>query len=179
MQFAVTEGIFTFVRMENEKLIYIKTVSPTDPEVIKLIELLNQYQIGLYGIKYCTLESPEQLLKNKAFMLGAFFGATLAGIGGIKLLDTYAEIKRMYITEDFRGAGIADQILHELEEYAWQNNIRTVRLETGTLHHSAQRLYERRGYTKTERFGDYPPNPISVFYEKRLLDNEQINIIPK
>jgi putative acetyltransferase len=148
--------------------IIFKSVYPTDKDVIKLIEKLNQYQIALYRIEDCTLESPESLQNNHAFMIGAFSNNILVGIGAVKLLDTYAEIKRMYVDEQYRGLSIAENILQKLEVYSKQNNIETIRLETGNKHFAALRLYKKSGYYEIERFGNYKTNGISVFFEKQL-----------
>src|SRR4051812_37878322 len=120
--------------MQSTEQITIKQISPLDENVIQLIEKLNAYQVALYGIEYCTLESPEDLEKNKAFMVGAYIKNILTGIGAIKIVTDYAEIKRMYTHEDYRGKRIAEKIINALEEYAAKNHIHKILLETGNLH---------------------------------------------
>ncbi|ANE49650.1 hypothetical protein [Flavisolibacter tropicus] len=75
--------------------IIIKQVDPADTQVLKLIGKPDAYQISLYGIEKCNLESPKSLNKNDAYMLGAFSGDQLVGIGGVKIIDSYSEIKRI------------------------------------------------------------------------------------
>jgi putative acetyltransferase len=144
----------------------IKPVLPTNPQVVALIEKLNHYQVGLYGIEACNLETPQSLEKNNAFMLGAYFDEYLAGIGAIKLLDGYAEIKRMYVEEDYRGLSVAENILSTLEAYTKQNGVYKLFLETGNLQHAAIRFYKKSGYLEVESFGKYKPNNVSVYFEK-------------
>jgi len=43
------------------------------------------------------------------------------------------------------------------------------RLETGASSHAARTLYLSTGYTVCLPFGDYSPDPLSVFMEKHLL----------
>jgi GNAT superfamily N-acetyltransferase len=86
----------------------IRKVIPTEKSVKHLIQKLDTYQIGLYGIEQCNLESPESLHKQECYMLGAFGGTDLIGIGGVKLFETYGEIKRMYVDDSYRGRGIAE-----------------------------------------------------------------------
>ena len=145
-----------------------KQVLPLDENVIALIEKLNQYQINLYGREKCSLDSPEVLQQSQAFMVGAYANELLIGIGAVKFFDDYAEIKRMYIEENFRGLSIAEHILTRLEEHAAKNGIHKICLETGTLHHAAQKFYQKMGYTSIERFGNYPLNEVSVFLGKDL-----------
>lgn len=146
----------------------IRQVQPTDIYVRTLIEKLNQYQIGLYGLDPCNLETAESLENNKAFMLGAYIEEVLVGIGAVKLLEGYAEIKRMYVVESYRGLAIAESILHTLEEHVQQRGIDRIFLETGYLQQAAIRLYKRLGYSQVESFGTYKPNQVSVYFGKTL-----------
>jgi putative acetyltransferase len=43
-----------------------------------------------------------------------------------------------------------------------------LRLETGIHQHQAIRLYERWGFQRIEAFPPYQPDPVSLFYEKRI-----------
>jgi putative acetyltransferase len=146
----------------------IKQVHPTDVQVGTLIEKLNQYQVGLYGVDACNLETAESLEKNKAYMLGAYVEEVLVGIGAVKLLEGYAEIKRMYVVESYRGLAIAESILHTLEAYVQQSGIDRIFLETGYLHHAAISFYKKLGYAQVESFGTYKPNQVSVYFGKTL-----------
>ncbi|MBT1701529.1 GNAT family N-acetyltransferase [Fulvivirgaceae bacterium PWU4] len=148
----------------------VKQVLPTDKDVVSLIEKLNEYQIGLYGLAACNLESPESLLVNNAFMVGAFMEDTLIGIGAVKIVDTYAELKRMFVREEYRGLPCATLILTELENYARSKGIAVVFLETGNQHHAAIRFYKRMGYREVDSFGAYRPNDVSVYFSKELIN---------
>jgi putative acetyltransferase len=145
-----------------------RTVPPTDPQVVSLIEKLNIYQEELYGAENCNLETPESLLANKALMIGAYAGNNLAGIGGIKLLRDHAEVKRMFVEENYRGLGIAESILKRLESYAQKNGVREICLETGNLHSAALAFYRKLGYEPVESFGNYKPNSVSLYFSKKV-----------
>ena len=151
--------------------IAIKQVRPTDEKVRDLIEKLNQYQISLYGIEHCNLESPEMLEANQAIMLGAFQNDTLVGIGAIKIMGFYAEIKRMYVDENYRGQSIAADLLNRLENIAQTNSIYHIYLETGNQHHAAIRFYKKQGYSQVESFGYYRPNGVSIYFQKQLASS--------
>jgi putative acetyltransferase len=55
-----------------------------------------------------------------------------------------------------------------LEERAYQDGIRVLRLETGIHQHESLGLYFARGYTQRSPFGGYLGDPHSVFLEKLL-----------
>ena len=94
---------------------------------------------------------------------------TPVGCGGVKIFGSdYAEIKRMYIRPQFRGLGLAKLMLDHLAAYARSRGIAILRLETGIAQREAIGLYERAGFQLIPPFGEYKPDPLSRFYEKRI-----------
>jgi putative acetyltransferase len=164
-------SIFNYLIMDTPKELHLefKPVLPIDSDVAKLIAKLDQYQINLYGIEACNLEPPTSLIKNNAFMIGAFVNNILCGIGSIKFVDDYAEVKRMFVEEHCRGLAIAEKLLNILEQHAMQNGVTKLFLETGNLHHAAIKFYIKNGFKEIESFGKYQPNSVSVYFEKSLL----------
>jgi putative acetyltransferase len=95
------------------------------------------------------------------------------GCGGVALDDGYAEIKRMFVREAWRGQGIAQALLARLREVAAEAGRTVLRLETGVFQPAAIRLYERAGFTPCPAFGAYAAMPAasigrSLFYEMRI-----------
>lgn len=82
--------------------------------------------------------------------------------------DGDAEIKRMYVTVEARGLGLARRILAELEESARTAGRTRMVLETGTRQPEAIALYRSSGYTDCARFGHYRNDPLSVCLAKPL-----------
>jgi ribosomal protein S18 acetylase RimI-like enzyme len=74
----------------------------------------------------------------------------------------------MYVRPEFRGMGFAKLMLNHLSDYAREQGISLLRLETGIHQHEAIGLYERMGFQRVPPFGDYKPDPNSVFFEKAL-----------
>lgn len=152
--------------MHTPKPITISPISPADAQVQLLISKLDHFQIELYGRENCHLDSIETLLKSGAHMLGAFSDKQLVGMGAVKIMSGYAEIKRMYVEESHRGLGIAESILSRLEIYAVEQGENRICLETGIYHEAAMRLYKKLGYKVIDQFGEYKINGLSVFFEK-------------
>lgn len=147
--------------------VIIQRVAASQPEVRALVLQLDQLQISLYGLEACNLE-PLDLLEQHGVIFGAYVGATLVGIGALKVLVGYAEIKRFYFLAEHRGRGGAAQLIARLESYARARGVDAVCLETGHLQRAAIRFYEKAGYRSVERFGAYTPNPVSVYMKKTL-----------
>ncbi len=150
-------------------MITLKPISPADTEVQDLITKLNTFNLSLYNAVDCHLESPEQLINNKATMVGAYLDGRLTGMGALKQMEGYAEVKRMFVEPEQRGKGLAEKILKTLEEIAVKNGNSIVRLETGSKHTAAIKFYSRMGYYRIKQFGDYPVNDVSVLMEKLLM----------
>jgi putative acetyltransferase len=78
------------------------------------------------------------------------------------------EVKSMWVEPHHRGAGLGRALLAAVEATAHELGIRTLRLETGIHQAAAMELYRGAGYREIGPFGDYKPDPLSIFREKRL-----------
>jgi len=91
------------------------------------------------------------------------------GCGAIKKFDEQSmEVKRMFVLADFRGKGVADQILNELEKWASELSALRCVLETGKRQHEAVRFYQRSGYKPISNYGQYIGVENSLCFEKKL-----------
>lgn len=98
-------------------------------------------------------------------------GGELVGCGAIKKLDDdHAEVKSMRTAPDRRRSGIASVILEHIFAEAKAKGFTRLSLETGATEPflPARKLYERAGFTYCGPFGDYQPDPHSVFLTKEL-----------
>jgi DNA-binding MarR family transcriptional regulator/GNAT superfamily N-acetyltransferase len=77
-----------------------------------------------------------------------------------------AEIKRMWVAHDWRGAGLGARLLRRLEDVARDLGHREVRLDTNLTLTEAVAMYERAGYVEIERYNDNPY--AQAFFAKRL-----------
>jgi putative acetyltransferase len=143
---------------------------PDTPDAITLITELEALLSPLYPSESRHGLSVEQLLaEDVAFFLLRSNGIP-ASCGGIKLFGAeYGEIKRMYVRPQFRGLGFGRSILNHLADYARSQGIALLRLETGVHQREAIGLYVRMGFHRIPPFGHYKEDPLSLFYEKRLI----------
>lgn len=131
---------------------------------------LDAYLEALYPPESNHILGVEALLQPHVRFVHAVSGGVLVGCGAVLLYpEEYAEIKRMFVVPECRGRGVGMQILRYLEELAAAAGCRFARLETGIYQPEAIHLYERAGYRVIEAFGSYTKDPLSVFYEKRLV----------
>jgi len=143
---------------------------PNTIDAIQLISELDAYLPPLYPAESRHGFSVGKLLQEAVAFFVMRYETVPAGCGGIKLFDTeYGEVKRMYVRSQFRGLGFGKQMLDHLAEYALQQGVEMLRLETGIYQLEAISLYERFGFERIPPFGDYKADPLSVFFEKRLV----------
>lgn len=91
------------------------------------------------------------------------------GCGAIKAFAPEAmEVKRMYTLPEYRGKGIAQAILKNLETWSAELGYQKCVLETGKRQPEAIALYEKCGYQKTANYGQYIGIENSVCFEKTL-----------
>ena len=152
-----------------EEALHIKQESPNQPDVMALISDLDAYQASLYppearyALDLASLSQPNVLFavardqQNKAL-----------GCGAIVLNDSYGEVKRLFVSPEASGQGVAQQLIATLETSAYQSGCRTLMLETGPYQPDAIAFYRKQGYGTCGPFGDYPDHPLSVFMSKYL-----------
>ncbi len=149
--------------------VVIALTDPADPSVRVLIEALDAYMIPLYPAESNHLLDIETLRRPEMRFFAARVDAQTLGCGGCWLHEDYAEIKRVYVSPQARGLGLAKRLMDRIEDEARAAGMTVARLETGIHQPEAIGLYRKLGYALREAFGDYPTDdPNSVFMEKRL-----------
>lgn len=155
---------------DNDNLM-VSGESPHDKECLDLLaqlqtELSEKYPDELRG----TPLIPEELTAAGAAFLVARRDGQPVGCGAIRPFEPgVAEVKRMFVVHEARGRGIGRVILEHLETFARNFGYRAVRLETGLKQPEAIGLYKSAGYHRAPCYGPYRENPMSVCFEKELL----------
>jgi putative acetyltransferase len=139
------------------------------PDVAPLIEASDAFASALYPPESNHFVDIAALCDPTVVFLVARTAGRAIGCGAV-LRDPrgWGEIKRMFVDAEARGQKIGMRILAELERIAAAEGLRLLRLETGIHSAGALATYRRAGYRECPPFGDYCPDPFSVFMEKRL-----------
>jgi putative acetyltransferase len=147
----------------------IRPERPDQPDVVRLIEALDAYANALYPPESNHLLDIASLCAPAVTFLVVRDGTEAVGCGAV-LRDArgWGEVKRMYVRPDQRGRGVGRDLLSEVEGIARANGLPLLRLETGIHNTEALALYRRAGFVECGPFGDYAPDPLSVFMEKRV-----------
>ena len=149
--------------------IEFREAAPGDPVTLRLAQAMRAEveERGAHNGAKRPNRSLADAISADSDRLVAYAGQEPVGIGALRLAGTdTAEIKRMYVVPEYRGAGVAKRILEELERRARRRGLRAIRLDTNARLVEANRMYTEAGYREIE---DYNSNPrANRWYEKLL-----------
>ena len=141
--------------------------TPDQPEVHDLLRQADANSASLYPAESRFGSTVEALLCLNVRFFVARAGGVALGCGGYAVEPGgWAELKRIFVTPSARGQGVGLALLQAIEEAARREDVTCLRLETGVKSVDAIGLYRRLGFTDRGPFGDYGPDPLSVFMEK-------------
>ncbi|MBI1257548.1 MAG: GNAT family N-acetyltransferase [Chloroflexi bacterium] len=143
---------------------------PDSADAMTLIAELDAILMPIYAPESRHGFSVDKLLAQGVLFFVIRVDGVPAACGGLKLDDDYGEVKRMYVRPQFRGSGLGRLMLDRLAAATQAHGMSLLRLETGIYQKEAISLYERYGFQRIPPFGDYFDDPVSLCYEKRLVD---------
>ncbi|NTH18671.1 GNAT family N-acetyltransferase [Agrobacterium rhizogenes] len=150
-------------------MLTIAVEPPRQDGVIRLLDMSSAYAESLYPaesnhlLDLSSLEKPEV-----TFWVARLDGNIVGCCSLVEAGDGTAEIKRMFVDPIARGQKVALRLMEVLEGMAAERKLTAVRLETSIYQPEAIALYRKSGYVEIEPFGDYTPDPLSLFMEKTL-----------
>jgi GNAT superfamily N-acetyltransferase len=156
----------------------LRDVPLDHPDAQELVRRALAFYVELYGGEDggdADPTHPEHFVPPQGrFFVGYLDGSPVAAGGwrrsGLSRLgtDRTAEIKRMYVTDELRGRGLARAVLSHLEATAREAGFEALVLSTGAPQVAAVRLYSSAGYELIEPFGLYAASPACRCFAKRL-----------
>ena len=164
---------------EADLLVRAATVrfEPVDPASPLARDMVGRYfaEIGRrFGFEPSGETEKDALLlapPTGVFVVALSDGEPVA-CGGLQTIaplvdgQSVVEFKRMWVHDDWRGAGLGSRLLRHLEDQARELGHDTARLDTNAALTEAIGMYQRAGYRAIDRYND---NPWAThFFEKRL-----------
>lgn len=160
----LAEALATADLLVRAATISLREVAPTDPAAVDaagryFAELDRRFPSGF---------DPGDPDHTGTFLLATSDGGPVA-YGGVRDLGDgrTGEIKRMWVHESWRGAGLGSRMLRELEALAARLGHDRVVLDTNGTLTEAIAMYERAGYSPVARYNDNPY--AEAFFEKSLV----------
>jgi len=141
------------------------------PQVHALLQehLANMYELSppesVHALDLSKLRSPDITFWS------VWDGETLVGCGALReLTRSEGEVKSMRTPRGMRRRGAGRAVLVHIIEEAKRRGYRRLSLETGSADAflPARTLYKNFGFTDCGPFGDYQPDPNSMFMTLEL-----------
>lgn len=143
--------------------------TPQQDEVAALLGELDAYLRDLYPPESNHFLDAGRLAAPDVRFFVARRQGRAVGCGALRVDPSgYGEVKRMYVTPPARGLGAGRGLLAVIEADARRAGLGLLRLEAGVHQPEALALYAAAGFVRRGPFGDYAPDPLSVFMEKAL-----------
>ncbi|CAN5298117.1 hypothetical protein BH09ACT5_BH09ACT5_16670 [soil metagenome] len=147
------------------------TVSIESPRAEGVAELLRageEFGAALYPSDENFFLPLEELERPGVTVFVAREDGRALGMAALVGAGSDPELKRLFVHDDARGRGLAGVLLDAVELHARDAGARVIRLETGNRSTAALALYEKRGYLRIPRFGEYAESESSVCMELAL-----------
>ncbi|MEH2322710.1 MAG: GNAT family N-acetyltransferase [Nostoc sp.] len=137
-----------------------------------LINRMYQELTSLYGDTADGKFPPLDFSQPKSVFVIVWIQSQPIACGAVvPLAEEIGEIKRMFVESAWRGRGVAKIVLADLERRAQIFGYCSLRVETGIYQQPAIRLYESAGYQSIAAYGRYVRNPVSVCFEKQIIES--------
>ncbi|WP_298883238.1 GNAT family N-acetyltransferase [uncultured Polaribacter sp.] len=137
-------------------------------DFIKLVKKLDAYLKITDGDEHDFYNQYNNIdvLKNVVVI---YVNDVAVGCGAIKRFnESSMEVKRMFVSIENRGQGIAKKIVLELEVWAKELGYKSCVLETGKRQIEAVNFYHKCNYKVIPNYGQYKAMDNSICFEKQL-----------
>ncbi|MGV8895148.1 MAG: GNAT family N-acetyltransferase [Rhodoglobus sp.] len=138
------------------------------PDVEEMLRAGEQFALSVYPAEECFMLDIGELDRPGVTVWVARRDGVALGMATLVMGRSFPELKRLFVYEHARGAGVAGDLLDVLEKHARDASAGVIRLETGDRSDAAVALYEKRGYRHIPRFGEYTDSASSVCMELTL-----------
>ena len=147
----------------------VKTNSE-NPDFIALVKALDRYLKTTDGDEHAFYNQFNNIDVLKHVVI-AYKDNIPVGCGAFKAFNdnNTAEIKRMFTVHNYRGQGIARNILKTLELLVKESGFSALVLETGTRQIEAVSFYKNCEYSIIPNYGQYKDMENSLCF-KKILD---------
>lgn len=156
----LAESLATADLLVRAATVHLRDVPPDDPAAVDAVgryftELARRFSDGFDAAQ--GAHDAEAMGPGAGVFVVATSDGRPVACGGLQVLAPgVAEIKRMWVADDWRGAGLGSRMLRHLEQRARDLGHGRVVLDTNATLTEAIAMYARAGYQPVERYNDNP-----------------------
>jgi DNA-binding MarR family transcriptional regulator/GNAT superfamily N-acetyltransferase len=165
----LSDALATADLLVRAATVRLEETAPTDPRAVRAMAAYFAEIGERFGFEPgdAWQEDAASMAAPDGFFVVATSDGRPVACGGVQTLpDGAAEIKRMWVHDGWRGAGLGARLLRHLEDLAHARGHGVVRLDTNDTLTEAVAMYQRAGY---RAIGPYNENPWArCWFEKAL-----------
>jgi DNA-binding MarR family transcriptional regulator len=162
----LTDALATADLLVRAATVHLLEVGPDHPVAAQAIALY----FAELDRRFPSGFDPGRPDRDGTYLVATSEGRPVACGGVLDLGGGVAEIKRMWVHPEWRGAGLGSRLLGELEGLAARLGHNVVRLDTNGTLTEAIAMYEHAGY---RRIGRYNDNPYAEAWFEKSLSSDQ------
>lgn len=155
--------------MLNSKVQIIPFEVQYQQEIELLLESINKE----FSEPISTNRITKSLLPPDLYLVAVAENKVVGTISITRLENRNSVLRKMFLHKNYRGQGIAELLLQNIVNWAFENNCKTIYLGTMTQFSTAQKFYEKHKFEKISIEllpKDFPINPIdSLFYKLNVI----------
>ncbi len=147
-----------------------------NPDFILLCQELDKFLNKLVGGEEHRTEYVQYNKLNDVHdVVVAYDNDIPVGSASFKKYDNEcAEVKRVFVKQEYRGQGISNELMELLEQRAREQGYKYLILESGEPLVAAMALYRKLGYKVIPNYGQYVNMKDSVCMKKELYNERLI-----
>lgn len=117
-------------------------------EVIQLVSFIQQHEfhVNITPEEQPDLQDIKGYFKDGSFWIAIDQGKVIGTIGLLNIGNGNGALKKMFVHTDYRGTGVAQQLLKELLMWASEHAYKAIYIGTIPIVYAAHRFYEKSGF---------------------------------
>lgn len=142
---------------ERIKIMTLSTSRTIRKQIINMIENIqrNEFSISITDeINLCILKAEEDFYYNNSYNFWYAIddnGKIVGSVGLKKIDDRFGEIKKFFVSKEYRGKGVAQKLMKILLKAALKHKFDVLVLGTVDKLHAAHKFYIKYGFTQIDQ----------------------------
>jgi ribosomal protein S18 acetylase RimI-like enzyme len=136
-----------------------------DSDILEIDKIYNKSNRGCFWVAETVVNDNDYSNTQQKQQKQKIIGTT--AVRNLKQFESTCELKRMYVSNDFRRLGIGQKLLDTAIAFAKSAGYSRMVLDSSKALHAARALYLKSGFVDIPRYNDN--HRADVFMERRLI----------
>ncbi|MFL6320442.1 MAG: GNAT family N-acetyltransferase [Nitrososphaeraceae archaeon] len=136
-----------------------------DSDILEIDKIYNKSNRGCFWVAETVVNDNDYSNTQQKQQKQKIIGTT--AVRNLKQFESTCELKRMYVSNDFRRLGIGQKLLDTAIGFAKSAGYSRMVLDSSKALHAARALYLKSGFVDIPRYNDN--HRADVFMERRLI----------